>query len=110
MKKTFIIIALFALMSFAANEKFINVRFSDQQLNSHWKNLEAIKKIVDESNLPHAQVKFILKSIDSLERDIKKTARLDTTGLAISPNKENAPSNPTNRRSIKPQSFVSPRR
>ena len=110
MKKTFIIIALFGLMSFAANEKYINVRFSDQQLNSHWKNLEAIKKIVDESNLPHAQVKFILKSIDSLERDIKKTARLDTTGLAISPTKETGTKNPTNRRSVKPQSFVPPRR
>ena len=110
MKKTFIIIALFALMSFAANEKYINVRFSDQQLNSHWKNLEAIKKIVDESNLPHAQVKFILKSIDSLERDIKKTARLDTTGLAITPKRDTISKNPVNRRSVKPQSFVPSRR
>ena len=41
-----------------------------------------IKKLVDESNLPHAQVKFILKSIDSLQNDIKKTARLDSATVA----------------------------
>jgi hypothetical protein len=81
MKKTLTILSAFALMSFAA-ERFIAVKFTEPQLNYHWRNLESIKKIVDESNLSHAQVKFILKSIDSLQNDIKKTARLDSTGIA----------------------------
>lgn len=77
MKKTLTILATLALMSFAA-EKYIAVRFTEPQLNYHWRNLENVKKMVDESNLPHAQVKFIIKSIDSLQNDIKKTARLDS--------------------------------
>ncbi len=81
MKKTLTILSALALMSFAA-ERFIAVKFTEPQLNYHWRNLESIKKIVDESNLSHAQVKFIMKSIDSLQNDIKKTARLDSTGIA----------------------------
>jgi hypothetical protein len=81
MKKTLTILSALALMSFAA-ERFIAVKFTEPQLNYHWRNLESIKKIVDESNLSHAQVKFILKSIDSLQNDIKKTARLDSTGIS----------------------------
>lgn len=78
MKKTFTIIAILGLMSFAA-EKFISVKFSEPQLNYHWNNLENVKKIIDESNLPHTQVKYIISSIDSLQNDIKKTARLDSS-------------------------------
>ena len=78
MKKTFTIIAILGLMSFAA-EKFISVKFSEPQLNYHWNNLENVKKLIDESNLPHTQVKYIISSIDSLQNDIKKTARLDSS-------------------------------
>jgi hypothetical protein len=85
MKKILTILATLALMSFAA-EKYIAVRFTEPQLNYHWKNLENVKKLVDESNLPHAQVKYILKSIDSLQNDIKSTARLDSA--SISPSKK----------------------
>jgi hypothetical protein len=109
MKKTLIIIALFGLMSFVYTERFITVKFSEQRLQSHWKNLNDIKKIVDESNLPHAQVKFILQSIDSLVIDIKKTARLDTTGLKVMPRKDSLNSNPNSRRLNKPKPFVTPR-
>lgn len=77
MKKTFTILAVLGLLSFAA-EKYIAVKFSEPQLNYHWKNLENVKKIIDESNLPHSQVKYILGSIDSLQNDIKKTAKLDS--------------------------------
>jgi len=96
MKKTLTILSALALMSFAA-ERFIAVKFTEPQLNYHWRNLESIKKIVDESNLSHAQVKFILKSIDSLQNDIKKTARLDST-VTASPRK-NSP--------LKPQPLIS---
>jgi hypothetical protein len=86
MKKTLTIIAILGLMSFAA-EKYIAVKFSEPQLNYHWKNLENVKKLVDESNLPHAQVKFIINSIDSLQKDIKKTAKLDSAVAISAPRK-----------------------
>jgi hypothetical protein len=56
-------------------------------LNYHWKNLENVKKLVDESNLPHSQVKFIINSIDSLQKDIKKTAKLDSAVAISAPRK-----------------------
>ncbi len=87
MKKTLSILSAIALMSFAA-ERFIAVKFTEPQLNYHWRNLENVKKIVDESNLPHAQVKFIIKSIDSLQNDIKKTARLDSAISSPTPKKK----------------------
>ena len=86
MKKTLTIIAILGLMSFAA-EKYIAVKFSEPQLNYHWKNLENVKKLVDESNLPHAQVKFTINSIDSLQKDIKKTAKLDSAVAISAPRK-----------------------
>ncbi len=86
MKKTLTILAALALMSFAA-ERYITLKFSEPQLNYHWKNLENVKKLVDESNLPHAQVKFIINSIDSLQSDIKKTAKLDSTSAIVAPRK-----------------------
>lgn len=86
MKKTFTILAALALMSFAA-EKYISVKFTEPQLNYHWKNLENVKKLIDESNLPHTQVKFIINSIDSLQKDIKKTAKLDSATAIVSPKK-----------------------
>jgi DNA polymerase III delta subunit len=86
MKKTLTILAALALMSFAT-ERFITLKFSEPQLNYHWKNLENVKKLVDESNLPHAQVKFIINSIDSLQKDIKKTAKLDSAATVIAPKK-----------------------
>ena len=87
MKKTLTLLSALALMSFAA-ERFIAVKFTEPQLNYHWRNLENVKKIVDESNLPHAQVKFIIKSIDSLQNDIKKTARLDSAISSLAPKKK----------------------
>ncbi len=87
MKKTLTLLSALALMSFAA-ERFIAVKFTEPQLNYHWRNLENVKKIVDESNLPHAQVKFIIKSIDSLQNDIKKTARLDSAISSPAPKKK----------------------
>lgn len=86
MKKTLTILAILGLMSFAA-EKYIAVKFTEPQLNYHWKNLENVKKLIDESNLPHAQVKFIINSIDSLQKDIKKTAKLDSATAIVSPKK-----------------------
>lgn len=80
MKKLLVIIAALVLVSFAA-EKFIVVKFKEDQINYHWQNLSAIKQVVSSSNLPHQQAIFVLKAIDSLQIDIQKSAILDSTTL-----------------------------
>lgn len=77
MKKLFIVLLAFGLLSFTV-ERYISIKLSESQMAFHWKNLESIKKIVDESNIPHAQAKFIIASVDSLQKDITKNAKIDT--------------------------------
>jgi hypothetical protein len=77
MKKLLVIILAVTLVSFAA-EKFIVVKFKEEQINYHWQNMQAIKQVVSGSNLPHQQALFILKSIDSLQVDIQKSAAIDS--------------------------------
>jgi hypothetical protein len=81
MKKFLLVAASLALFSFAA-EKFISMRMPEPTVNYHWNNLNNIKVIADQSNLPHAQVKFIIASIDSLQKDMAKNARLDSSNVA----------------------------
>jgi hypothetical protein len=81
MKKIFVLAASAALFSFAA-DKFITMRIPESTVNYHWNNLNNIKAIADQSNLPHAQVKFIIASIDSLQKDMAKNARLDSMVVA----------------------------
>jgi len=77
MKKGILSLMVIGMMSFAA-DKYITIKLSEQQLNFHWKNLENIKIMVDQSNLPHSQAKMIISSLDSLQKDIKKSARIDS--------------------------------
>lgn len=77
MKKALLVIAAIGLLSFAT-EKFIVVKFKEDQINYHWQNLNAVKEVVNQSAMPHNQVVFVLKSIDSLQKDIQKTAILDS--------------------------------
>lgn len=81
MKKLFFVCASLALCSFAA-ERFISMRLPEPTVNYHWQNLNNIKSIADQSNLPHAQVKFIMSAIDSLQKDLAKNARLDSVVIA----------------------------
>lgn len=78
MKKLFIILGAITLVSFAT-QKFIVVKFKEEQINYHWQNLNAVKQVVSQSDLPHRQVVFIIASIDSLQKDIQSTAILDST-------------------------------
>lgn len=78
MKKLFIILGAITILSFAT-QKFIVVKFKEEQINYHWQNLSAIKQVVSQSDLPHRQVVFIVASIDSLQKDIQSTAILDST-------------------------------
>lgn len=80
MKKLLVIIAALVLVSFAA-EKFIVVKFKEDQINYHWQNLNAVKQVVSQSDLPHRQVVFIVASIDSLQKDIQASAVIDSTTL-----------------------------
>jgi hypothetical protein len=70
-----ILIGLFAFTS----EKLYVFKFSEQQINYHWQNLEAIKLMMDQSALPHNQVKQAVGAIDSLQKDMQKVLTIDTT-------------------------------
>ena len=82
MKKTILILGVIALLSFAA-DKYVTIKLSQQQLNYHWRNLESVKNIIDESSLPHTQVKFVINAIDSLQKDISKNAKLDSAAVVL---------------------------
>jgi hypothetical protein len=58
-----------SLLSFTA-EKYYTFKFTDAQLTKHWTKLNAIKQLVDGSDMPHQQAKFITQSLDSLQSDI----------------------------------------
>ena len=81
MKNIFLLAATLALFSFAA-DKFISMRIAEPTVNYHWNNLNSI---ADQSNLPHSQVKFIISSIDSLQKDMARNARLDSVVAAPAP-------------------------
>jgi hypothetical protein len=76
--KIFLSIGVLGLLSFTV-EKFVTVKFTEEQINYHWQNLNATKQILSNSDLPHKQVVFIIQSIDSLQRNIQEQARIDST-------------------------------
>jgi hypothetical protein len=78
MKKTLAIIGVLGLLSFTI-EKYVVVKFKEDQINYHWQNLNTIKNVVNQSSLPHNQVVFIYQSIDSLQKDIQASATIDST-------------------------------
>jgi hypothetical protein len=53
-------------------------RFKETQINYHWQNLEAIKILMDQSSLPHIQVKQAVAAIDSLQKDMQRVMSIDT--------------------------------
>ena len=69
MKKT--ILALFAVASLAFGYQYsgksLTVTASEEQWSYHFKNMAQIKEIVNQSNLPHQQVVFVITSLDSLQ-------------------------------------------
>lgn len=84
MKKKLIIPSLVALcitlLAFTA-EKIYVFKFSEPQINYHWQNLEAIKVLMDQSTMPHIQVKQAVAAIDSLQKDMKQVLTIDTSGV-----------------------------
>ena len=68
---SFLLIAILVIGSaFTLAERTFSITFTESSLNKHWTKLNAIKQIVDGSNLPHQQAKFITATVDSLEMEI----------------------------------------
>jgi len=78
MKQVSLILLGILLLSFVA-EKFVVIRFKEDQVNYHWQNLNAIQQVVNQSSLPHNQVIFIIQSVDSLKKDIQANVTIDST-------------------------------
>jgi hypothetical protein len=80
MKKTLFAIVVLMMFSFVVAEKYAIVKFKEDQINFHWQNLNAVKQVVNQSDLPHRQVIFIVQSIDSLQKDIQLNITIDSLG------------------------------
>ena len=65
-----------ALVAFTNLPDTFIFKFSESEINTHYQNLSSIKQIVDKSNLPHQEVIFIEKSIDSLQGEIVRQIKL----------------------------------
>lgn len=85
-KQVLIAAGVVALLSFTVT-KVVTVRFTEEQMNFHWQNLNNIKGIIDQSNLPHAQAKALIFAIDSLQTDINKSYKLDSIAPSTSSKK-----------------------
>ncbi|MEO6610756.1 MAG: hypothetical protein ABIT05_01445 [Chitinophagaceae bacterium] len=83
MKKVILIASVIVLGSFTgiAIEKSLTVQAPVSEWQKHINKLEVIRKIADESNMGNQEVKFITKTIDSLEMLIVPQLRsqIDTT-------------------------------
>ena len=81
MKKTILVLTTaFLILSFVA-PKVLRVEGDINEWQKHINKLEIIRQIADESNMPNQTVKFITKSIDSLEMLIipQLKNQIDTT-------------------------------
>jgi hypothetical protein len=80
MKKRFLLIAVL-LMGFTWPDNNLTVKATLTEWNYHLNKLEAIRQIVDNSNMGNLEVKFITRTIDSLELFIvpQLKAQIDST-------------------------------
>ena len=72
----FIIILLFSAFG---NQRFYQFRMTESQANYHWQNIENLKLFIDNSTLPHNQVKLALSAIDSLQKDLQTGLTIDSS-------------------------------
>jgi mannose/fructose/N-acetylgalactosamine-specific phosphotransferase system component IIB len=77
MKNKILLLFTIFLMSFISTKQYI-IKLTEAEINYHWQNIENIKSIVDQSNMPHNQVSYIIKSLDSLQNNIKKSVKIDS--------------------------------
>jgi glycopeptide antibiotics resistance protein len=65
-----------ALVAFRSLPDAFTFKFSESEINTHYQNLSNIKTIVERSNLPHQEVIFVQKSIDSLQGELVRQIKL----------------------------------
>ncbi len=63
------------LLAFTTLPDNFTFKFSETEINTHYQNLSNIKAIVERSNLPHQEVVFVQKSIDSLQGELVRQIR-----------------------------------
>jgi hypothetical protein len=76
---TRILLLLFVVLLTAfAGQKYYVFKMTEEQAQYHWQNLETIKAFMDQSNLPHNQVKQVIGAIDSLQKDMQRGLSIDS--------------------------------
>ena len=78
MKTIFFLLFVLTLLSFST-ERFFVFKMTEKQANYHWQNMEQIKSILDQSMLPHVQVRQIITAIDTLQRDLQIGLKVDSS-------------------------------
>jgi len=68
---------ILCFVSFRA-ERIYSFSMKETQAQFHWQNLETIKYALDNSLMPHQQVKQLINAIDTLQRDMQQGLRIDT--------------------------------
>ena len=81
LRPVFALFALVILMGFTAQRIYV-FKMTEAQAQYHWQNLEIIKVAMDQSNLPHNQVKQVIGAIDSLQKDLQRGLTIDSTSAA----------------------------
>lgn len=76
-----IALVLVFVLGFTAQRIYV-FKMSEAQAQYHWQNLEVIKVAMDQSNLPHNQVKQVIGAIDSLQKDLQSGLTIDSTSSA----------------------------
>jgi hypothetical protein len=84
MKKLLFSFAVIALLSFGikmAEEKTYTFKFTEKELNTIWRQLSQVNQYMDQTNLPHAEVKWVQAKVDSVMGKIyvQYKAQADTT-------------------------------
>lgn len=79
MRILFLCCFLLFFLSFGI-QRFYQFRMTETQANFHWQNLENLKLMLDNSSMPHSQVKMALLSIDSLQKDMQLGLSIDSSG------------------------------
>ena len=81
LRPAFGLFALVILLGFTAQRIYV-FKMTEAQAQYHWQNLEVIKVAMDQSNLPHNQVKQVIGAIDSLQKDLQRGLTIDSTSAA----------------------------
>ena len=80
-KLLFLVVTLVFAVGFTAQRIYV-FKMTEAQAQYHWQNLEVIKVAMDQSNLPHNQVKQVIGAIDSLQKDLQRGLTIDSTSAA----------------------------